>query len=341
MSLVSILGKQMLADLLSSNSRERRFDIEKLESIARRAGNASFARLLHNLGVDMDRGAGLARAVPRIGAAITPACRRKAVENLAWGWAVEGARIQGMDGSDEHAVPGAATLVPTLRCNLSCPGCRSAESRERDDLRAEAVTRTLEKARGEGRYLVVVSGGEPFLRPDVVLEAARRFGDMYFLVFTNGTVMNAALARSLAEAGNVAVALTVVGSRETTDRHRGTGSFRRASAAMHLLRREGVPFGFAPRIGAADPDLLSDGFVRRMLRSGALFMLCPSGVGGDARRFPLLVVHFAAASGMPERCDHETPAPLSEVRADTSARRAYVAAPRDVQGVAEPMRPMV
>jgi hypothetical protein len=74
MTLVKILGIQMFSDLLSPQYRERRFDLDKLASAARRAGNSGLAELLGRLAGDMEGDRGVARVVARIGASLAPAC---------------------------------------------------------------------------------------------------------------------------------------------------------------------------------------------------------------------------------------------------------------------------
>ena len=82
MSLVSTLGKQMLSDLLSRGFRHRRFDLDKLASVARQAGNAAFAELLGEVGRDMDSQTGIFRILQHAGSALAPACRKKAAVNI-------------------------------------------------------------------------------------------------------------------------------------------------------------------------------------------------------------------------------------------------------------------
>jgi hypothetical protein len=297
MSLVSTLGKQMLSDLLSRGFRHRRFDLDKLSSVARQAGNRAFAEFLGEVGRDMDSETGIFRILQHAGPALAPACRKKVAVNIAWNWAIEGARLQGGE-------PGPAVLELTHRCNLSCAGCRAAFS---------ATETEADLPREEnGRFLVVVTGGEPFRCTVVLLEAARNNGDMYFLVYTNGTIVDRTLVHSLAECANVAPVLSVLGGREATDSCRGRNAYHAASEAMAILKREGVPFGISFSLDGspADTIFLRDSYLRRILRSGAMFVLAPpelaemqTVVGG---RYPLLVLCVDGTGPFRARC----PAPV-------------------------------
>lgn len=103
----------------------------------------------------------------------------------------------------------ASVLPVRFACDLACPFCFSKSSisalaRDRLDFRAAAVERfyALARARGATR-LVITGGGEPLLRPEVVVDLVRR-GRRYFdelACFTNGTRLTRELAQRLAEAG--------------------------------------------------------------------------------------------------------------------------------------------
>jgi pyruvate-formate lyase-activating enzyme len=102
-----------------------------------------------------------------------------------------------------------SVLPVRMACNLRCPFCFSKSSissmeGERDhwdDLDVESYYE-LAKARGATR-LVITGGGEPLLRPALVLSLIKR-GRAYFdeiACFTNGTYLTTELAVQLAEAG--------------------------------------------------------------------------------------------------------------------------------------------
>ena len=73
----------------------------------------------------------------------------------------------------------------------------------------------------------------------------REFQDNYFLMFTNGTLIDEGVAARLAELGNVTVAISVEGFEPETDRRRGLGVHRKTERAMQTLRRVGAPFGIS------------------------------------------------------------------------------------------------
>jgi MoaA/NifB/PqqE/SkfB family radical SAM enzyme len=71
------------------------------------------------------------------------------------------------------------------------------------------------------------------------------FSDMFFLVYTNGTLINREVADKLAKLGNVTPAISIEGWEEQTDQRRGKGVYKSILKSMDNLRNSGVPFGIS------------------------------------------------------------------------------------------------
>jgi MoaA/NifB/PqqE/SkfB family radical SAM enzyme len=142
------------------------------------------------------------------------------------------------------------TISPTQRCNLSCEGCYAASrpgagAQLEYDVVAEVLS---QKRRLWGSFFTVISGGEPFLWDDGgkgILDLAADFPDEFFIMFTNGTLIDADVARRLEELGNITPAISLEGFEDETNRRRGRGVFEKILAAFDYLRRAGVPFGIS------------------------------------------------------------------------------------------------
>jgi MoaA/NifB/PqqE/SkfB family radical SAM enzyme len=146
--------------------------------------------------------------------------------------------------------PSFLVVSPTARCNLFCEGCYAASSsKDLATLPWSTLVRLLREKRDDwGSHFTVISGGEPFLyrsEGKEFLDLLRELQDQYFMVYTNGTLIDDALARRLARAGNVTPAISVEGFEAETDARRGKGVFRRIERAMRALRDAGVPFGIS------------------------------------------------------------------------------------------------
>lgn len=138
-------------------------------------------------------------------------------------------------------------ISPTMRCNLSCYGCYAGEYSKQEELEAWQIEDVLQQAKEMGIYFITISGGEPFIRKDL-LDIFSKFDDLYFQVYTNGTLIDQQLAKKLAEVGNVLPAISVEGWEKETDARRGPRAFQKILTAMENLRQAGVLFGFSATV---------------------------------------------------------------------------------------------
>jgi len=79
---------------------------------------------------------------------------------------------------------------------------------------------------------------------------------MFFLVYTNGTLITPSIAQRLAELGNVTPAISVEGFEQETDERRGKGVYSKIMKAMENLRKAGVPFGISVTATSKNYELL-------------------------------------------------------------------------------------
>lgn len=163
--------------------------------------------------------------------------------------------------------PGFVTISPTAQCNLFCEGCYANSSkREKSHLDFDVVSRLIEeKAKFWGSYFTVISGGEPLMWRSSgkgLLDLLRKFPDQYFMMYTNGTLIDKKMSEEIAEAGNLTPAVSMEGFEEETDARRGKGTFQKIMEAFENLRRVGVPFGVSLTATRKNAEVLtSDRFV--------------------------------------------------------------------------------
>lgn len=201
-----------------------------------------------------------------------PKVRRGIVVNLfvrtAWeGWAVR-ERIMHQEG---FRPPFLLVVSPTMRCNLRCYGCYAGSYEWGEELSFETLDRLMTEAKELGIHFITVSGGEPFIRRDL-MTLFEKHNDIAFHVYTNGTLINEDTAQRLAELGNVAPAISVEGFREETDARRGEGVHAKVERAMKALRDAGCIYGFSATVTRQNADLMiSDRFIDHHLDLGCYF----------------------------------------------------------------------
>lgn len=201
-----------------------------------------------------------------------PNVRKRFVENMfGHNMLLAGKRRLAMFDAIGEA-PVVMVISPTMRCNLKCTGCYSANYDKQDAIDTATFDRILCEAKEMGIHFIVVSGGEPYMRADL-LEMFARHQDILFMTYTNGVLIyREKLAAKLAELGNVMPAISVEGFADETDVRRGKGVFNQIIGAMSALREAGVIFGFSATPMRPNNDLLvSDEFIEFYKNLGCFF----------------------------------------------------------------------
>ncbi len=133
------------------------------------------------------------------------------------------------------------------RCNLTCQHCYSV-STDIDfpgELSTAEVFAVMDDLRRFRVPVLILSGGEPLIRPDLY-DIARRAKDMgfYTALSSNGTLMDDAHVARMREIGFDYVGISLDGRRETHDRfRRKAGAFDASMAALRRCRDAGIKIG--------------------------------------------------------------------------------------------------
>ncbi|AFV11735.1 radical SAM domain-containing protein [Thermacetogenium phaeum DSM 12270] len=134
----------------------------------------------------------------------------------------------------------------TNACNLRCPHCyRDAGQKAPQELTTAEGCELIEEVWRSGFRIMVFSGGEPLLRPDLfdLIDRARSRG-LRPVLGTNGTLITREVARDLKKAGAAAVGISIDSiDREKHDRFRGVdGAWEATMEGIENCRAEGLPF---------------------------------------------------------------------------------------------------
>lgn len=133
------------------------------------------------------------------------------------------------------------------RCNLRCVHCY-AHSRDQEyagELTHAEGRRLIEDLAAFGAPVLLFSGGEPLMRPDLfdLIGYARSLG-MRAVLSTNGTLITPAVAARLKEFGLSYVGVSLDGLEATNDRFRGMrGAFALALEGIRHCREAGIKVG--------------------------------------------------------------------------------------------------
>lgn len=168
--------------------------------------------------------------------------------------------------------------VAGLSCNLRCahcfnasgPGNRGMPVLSRDDVRT-----LLDEAEAAGVRDVVLTGGEPFLHPEMAEIVGDTLGRFPATILTNGTLLADRIVERLANAAResrysleIRVSLDA-SSEEENDRIRGKGSHGKALAGVARLEKAGfLPIVTAVHFGGEYAPAALEEFERLLIGRG-------------------------------------------------------------------------
>ena len=134
-----------------------------------------------------------------------------------------------------------------MHCNMSCPHCYAAAVSEPSpsDLSLAEGLDLIDQMADCGVQVVIFSGGEPLLRPDVLelISHAREVGIAPQLS-TNGSLIDADMAARIAAAGVQYVGISIDGLEKFNDEYRGLeGGFELARSGLRNAKAAGMRTG--------------------------------------------------------------------------------------------------
>jgi len=194
---------------------------------------------------------------------------------------------------EKHGAPPPFLLVisPSMRCDLNCFGCYASEYDKSKELTREEVSDIIRQAKEEmGIYFITISGGEPTIWPHL-FDILEEHNDVFFQIYTHGMNIDDAMAKKMAELGNVHPAISIEGGPRETDERRGEGAYEKIMASMDRLNREGVLFGFSVTHTTKNHHAItSEEFVDELIKHGPAFcwyfQYIPTGRNPDPSLIP-------------------------------------------------------
>ncbi|MBN1847044.1 MAG: 12,18-didecarboxysiroheme deacetylase [Deltaproteobacteria bacterium] len=146
----------------------------------------------------------------------------------------------------------------TRACNLKCVHCYAhavAKSQEKEMSTAQSME-VIDDLSAFGVPVILFSGGEPLIRPDLV-DLAHYAVDkgMRAVISTNGTLITKDKAKALKEVGLSYVGVSLDGMEKVNDQFRGyKGAFRDALQGIRNCRNEGLKVGLRFTINRLNKD---------------------------------------------------------------------------------------
>lgn len=173
----------------------------------------------------------------------------------------------------EHIPPFLIASI-TSSCNLHCAGCYSrsnnacCDSKPVDQLTGEEWNRIFTEADGLGISFILLAGGEPLMRYDVIKQAAQH-KNILFPVFTNGTYLHEQYLDVLDENRNLIPIISIEGDEKITDERRGEGVYKKVTEAMQSIKEREMIFGASVTVTTENiNEVYSDEFLDKLYSLG-------------------------------------------------------------------------
>lgn len=142
----------------------------------------------------------------------------------------------------------------TYRCNFKCPHCyvpQSYKNEKRKELTTQEIFFILEQLKEAGCLYLGFTGGEPFLREDIVeiIRFAKRCG-FQILIYTNGSLINEKVAIELKRLKPNKIDITIPAmSKVSFERISGVpGSREQVFNSIRFLHEKGIHLGFKSNV---------------------------------------------------------------------------------------------
>lgn len=173
----------------------------------------------------------------------------------------------------EHIPPFLIASI-TSQCNLHCAGCYSRCNNATSDvppvaqMTSEEWLNIFSEADDLGISFILLAGGEPMLRQDII-EAAGKRQNILFPIFTNGTFMSEPYFELFDRCRNLIPIMSIEGEKEITDERRGKGVYDRLIRSMDELHDRGLIFGASVTVTTQNKgEVTSDDFLKKLSDRG-------------------------------------------------------------------------
>jgi MoaA/NifB/PqqE/SkfB family radical SAM enzyme len=183
-------------------------------------------------------------------------------------------RRQAWEKKGVHVPPLLIASV-TNRCNLNCKGCyahalsRTFHRVKEEELKRERLQEILQEANKLGISIVMLAGGEPLVRRDL-MEVTALFPEIVFPLFTNGLLIDDFLVQRFQAQKNVVPVISLEGYAEDTDERRGKGVYAHLRKIISRMEGRGIFLGVSLTVTGENYDLVTEeSFLGELVSSGA------------------------------------------------------------------------
>jgi MoaA/NifB/PqqE/SkfB family radical SAM enzyme len=163
----------------------------------------------------------------------------------------------------------------TEECNLFCNGCYARSNgicgsgkTKKSILSSSQWEAIFSEAADAGILFNILAGGEPLVRKDVIIAAARQ-KKMIFPIFTNGTLIDSDYVKIFSKNPNLIPVLSIEGFERETDERRGKGIYSKLISVMGNLKKNKILYGASVTVTSNNmTTVTSPDFITGLRESG-------------------------------------------------------------------------
>ena len=177
------------------------------------------------------------------------------------------------EGRGDHIPPFLIASI-TSQCNLHCKGCYArgnqacVDIEAQDQLSDQQWLQIFDEAKEIGIGFILLAGGEPFMRPDIIQEAGK-IPEIIFPIFTNGTMINDDYVKLFIKYRNLIPILSIEGNEKYTDERRGTGVYQKLIYAMDIMKSKKILYGTSVTVTKQNlNEVTTTGFLDKLYSRG-------------------------------------------------------------------------
>lgn len=160
------------------------------------------------------------------------------------------------------------------QCNLHCTGCYArvggdcCENKSEPDLTDKEWENIFCQATGLGVSFILIAGGEPFMRKDVIQSAAK-FQNIIFPIFTNGTLIQDDYLDMFDKYRHLIPIFSIEGNQKETDFRRGDGVYSTIASTMQKMHKKNILFGASVTVTHENLNtVLTHSFINELHKRG-------------------------------------------------------------------------
>ncbi len=168
----------------------------------------------------------------------------------------------------EH-IPSFLIASITGTCNLNCTGCYDRANHacmSQTEMSRDEWGRIFSEAEEVGVSTILLAGGEPMMRCDIIEEAARHPA-ILFPVFTNGTMFQEDVLKLFDNNRNLIPIISIEGDETLTDARRGKGIYGKTIKTMYDLNETKLLFGVSVTVTSENISTVTAGSFIEELRA--------------------------------------------------------------------------